>query len=140
MVGVAQLVEHRVVAPVAEGSSPFTHPIPLLHAPVAQPDRAPDFESVGRRFESCRAYHVKTKSYLTFGCPFFCVKIGDCARICAQLRFQVGVLTMSRATNLKRDIFVHFDSMIIPPRNGQSTGFYRSWAHPILGDKRVCGP
>jgi hypothetical protein len=25
------------------------------HAPVAQLDRAPDFESVGRRFESCRA-------------------------------------------------------------------------------------
>ena len=25
-------------------------------APVAQMDRAPDFESVGRRFESCRAY------------------------------------------------------------------------------------
>ena len=70
MVGVAQLVEHRVVAPVVVGSSPITHPIltkiaiftdyssPLfLHAPVAQLDRAPDFESVGRRFESCRAYH-----------------------------------------------------------------------------------
>lgn len=27
MVGVAQLVEHLVVAQVAEGSSPFTHPI-----------------------------------------------------------------------------------------------------------------
>ena len=27
MVGVAQVVEHRVVAPVVEGSSPFTHPI-----------------------------------------------------------------------------------------------------------------
>ncbi len=26
MVGVAQLVEHLVVAQVAEGSSPFTHP------------------------------------------------------------------------------------------------------------------
>ena len=26
-------------------------------APVAQLDRAPDFESVGRRFESCRARH-----------------------------------------------------------------------------------
>ncbi len=30
---------------------------PLPCAPVAQLDRAPDFESVGRRFESCRAYH-----------------------------------------------------------------------------------
>ena len=54
VVGVAQLAEHRVVAPVVEGSSPFTHPI--LFAPVAQMDRAPDLESVGRRFESCRAY------------------------------------------------------------------------------------
>ncbi len=27
MVSVAQLAEHRVVAPVVEGSSPFTHPI-----------------------------------------------------------------------------------------------------------------
>ena len=53
MVGVAQSVEHRVVAPVVVGSSPITHPI---KAPVAQPDRAPDFESVGRPFESGRAY------------------------------------------------------------------------------------
>ena len=31
----------------------------MMHgrAPVAQLDRAPDFESVGRRFESCRARH-----------------------------------------------------------------------------------
>ena len=73
MVGVAQLVEHQVVALVAVGSSPIAHPIlppqrPLQlipgtlqwsffpSAPVAQLDRAPDFESVGRRFESCRAY------------------------------------------------------------------------------------
>ena len=27
LVGVAQLAEHRVVAPVVEGSIPFTHPI-----------------------------------------------------------------------------------------------------------------
>jgi hypothetical protein len=27
------------------------------HAPVAQLDRAPDFESGCRRFESCRVYH-----------------------------------------------------------------------------------
>ena len=51
--GVAQLVEHRVVVPVAAGSIPVAHPI---GAPVAQLDRAPDFESVGRRFESCRVY------------------------------------------------------------------------------------
>ena len=55
MVRVAQLAEHQVVALVVVGSSPITHPI-LPQAPVAQLDRAPDFESVGRRFESCRAY------------------------------------------------------------------------------------
>ncbi len=108
VVGVAQRVEHRVVAPGVEGSSPFIHPIYAisdcgdvlkptgamrisvrpnernrpnkpnklnkpkrpnkLHepqirnpqsaigsAPVAQQDRAPDFESVGRPFESGRA-------------------------------------------------------------------------------------
>ena len=69
MVGVAQLVEHLVVAQVAVGSSPITHPIKIKAiaalacsglmacAPVAQLDRAPDFESVGRGFESLRAYH-----------------------------------------------------------------------------------
>ena len=113
VVGVAQVVEHRVVAPVVEGSNPFTHPIyfsylfkPLENvqfcsiarnpkiltadiqisisrikiwvwhrnwtkggvfqrfkfAPVAQLDRAPDFESVGRRFESCRAYQEREES------------------------------------------------------------------------------
>ncbi len=29
-----------------------------IGAPVAQLDRASDYESEGRRFESCRAYHV----------------------------------------------------------------------------------
>ena len=69
MVGVAQLVEHLVVAQVAVGSSPITHPIKnkghcdfvcsglMACAPVAQLDRAPDFESVGRGFESLRACH-----------------------------------------------------------------------------------
>jgi hypothetical protein len=68
MVGVAQLAEHLVVAQVAVGSSPITHPIQkrktiaksnglvISRAPVAQLDRAPDFESVGRPFESGRAY------------------------------------------------------------------------------------
>jgi hypothetical protein len=46
------LAEHRVVAPVVVGSIPITHPI---YAPVAQLDRAPDFESVGRGFEPLRA-------------------------------------------------------------------------------------
>jgi hypothetical protein len=74
MVGVAQLVELQVVALVAAGSSPVAHPIFLIEtanpavsvflrtvtAPVAQLDRASDFESAGRRFDSCRARQKKT--------------------------------------------------------------------------------
>ncbi len=69
MVGVAQLVEHKVVALVAAGSSPVAHPIfchgdglPAVsavlrgYAPVAQLDRASAFEAECRRFDSCRAY------------------------------------------------------------------------------------
>ena len=41
------------MAPVVEGSSPFTHP----NAPVAQLDRASDFESAGRPFKPDRARH-----------------------------------------------------------------------------------
>ena len=58
MVGIVQSVEHQIVVLVVAGSSPVTHPTAIeavLHASVAQLDRAPDFESVGRRFESCRA-------------------------------------------------------------------------------------
>ena len=46
------MVEHQIVVLVVAGSSPVIHP----YAPVAQLDRVPDFESVGRRFESYRAY------------------------------------------------------------------------------------
>ena len=56
MVGVVQLAEHQTVDLVVVGSSPITHPKGnRQYASVAQLDRAPDFESVGRRFESCRA-------------------------------------------------------------------------------------
>ncbi len=74
------MAEHWTVAPGVEGSSPFVHPISaaisgqrsgktrryLTHplkadrcfcAPIAQLDRAPDFESVGREFESPWARH-----------------------------------------------------------------------------------
>ncbi len=57
MVGVAQLVELSVVVRAVAGSNPVAHPIQIRFAPVAQLDRVPDFESVGRRFESCRAHH-----------------------------------------------------------------------------------
>ena len=45
------MAERQMVVLIVAGSSPVSHPF----ASVAQPDRAPDFESVGRRFESCRA-------------------------------------------------------------------------------------
>ena len=35
----------------------------IVRAPVAQLDRAPDFESVGRRFESCRARHGRIADF-----------------------------------------------------------------------------
>jgi hypothetical protein len=50
---------------VRRGSS-----ILIVRAPVAQLDRAPDFESVGRRFESCRARHGRIAD--------FGLWIGDC--------------------------------------------------------------
>ena len=58
--GRSSMVEHQIVVLVVAGSSPVAHPLffpaALRYASVAQLDRAPDFESVGRRFESCRAY------------------------------------------------------------------------------------
>ena len=47
-------VERQIVDLVVEGSNPFRHPKNPFNAFVAQPDRATDFESVGRTFESCR--------------------------------------------------------------------------------------
>ncbi|TXT42501.1 MAG: hypothetical protein FD137_2132 [Spirochaetes bacterium] len=69
MVGVAQVVECQTVDLVVVGSNPITHPEPetcakvngIGSAPrdafVAQLDRATDFESVGRRFDSCRTHN-----------------------------------------------------------------------------------
>ena len=66
MAGVAQLVEHWIVAPVVAGSSPVARPKFLNNAPVVQLDRMPDFESVGRRFESCQAHHISFKTNKIF--------------------------------------------------------------------------
>ena len=61
MVGVAQLVEPWFVVPVVAGSSPSLTlqltPVctGVCFASVAQLDRAPDFGSGGRVFESFRA-------------------------------------------------------------------------------------
>jgi hypothetical protein len=40
----------------------------LNYAPVAQLDRAFDYESKGRKFESCRAHH---KSFILLWLPVF---------------------------------------------------------------------
>ncbi len=51
------MVEHQIVDLAVAGSSPVFHPSTgLRNALVAQLDRVPDFESVGRRFESFRAH------------------------------------------------------------------------------------
>ena len=49
------------MVPAVEGSSPFTHPSNKDRALLAQLDRATDFGSVGRGFESCRARQVVVK-------------------------------------------------------------------------------
>ena len=41
---------------VVVGSKPTRHPLIILNAPVAQLDRATDFESVGCTFDPCRAH------------------------------------------------------------------------------------
>ena len=70
--GCSSGVEHQIVDLVVAGSNPVIHPCrrpadttaaPPDHAPVAQLDRASDFESAGRRFESCRAYDILHTSY-----------------------------------------------------------------------------
>ncbi len=52
---VAQLVERRLAKAKVEGSRPFVRSI--TDVPLAQPDRAFDYESKGREFESLRARH-----------------------------------------------------------------------------------
>ncbi len=73
------------MALVVAGSSPVTHPIhifikflPVLYAPVAQLDRASDFESAGRGFESLRACQMISKacSYFTAGLFSYVAKTG----------------------------------------------------------------
>ncbi len=46
------MVERQIVVLVVAGSNPVIHPSP---ASLAQLDRVPGFEPVGRRFESSRA-------------------------------------------------------------------------------------
>ena len=65
----SSVVEHWIVVPVVAGSNPVTHPnlpraasegltLYRCHAPVAQLDRASDFGSECRGFESLRACRV----------------------------------------------------------------------------------
>ena len=75
------MVERQIVDLVVVGSNPITHPFAFMlneqtfvnqsvlgmtkNAPVAQLDRATDFESVGRTFEPCRA-HLFFTSFIFF--------------------------------------------------------------------------
>jgi hypothetical protein len=45
-------------SPLEEMSRAMQEAILIISAPVAQLDRAFDYESKGRRFDSCRAYHL----------------------------------------------------------------------------------
>src|SRR5262249_49676794 len=49
VVGVAQLVEHRVVVPGVEGSSPFTHPRVPMFEPRPRKDRGSTFRQAAGR-------------------------------------------------------------------------------------------
>ena len=50
------MVESQIVDLVVAGSNPVIHPYECgCVAPVAHLDRVMDFESIGSRFESCRA-------------------------------------------------------------------------------------
>ena len=75
MVGVAQLVRVPGCGPGGRGFKSLHSPQILLSAgsetddaPVAQLDRVADFESVGRRFESYRAYQkIKRRALSSAG-------------------------------------------------------------------------
>src|SRR3977135_1287729 len=58
------------------GAENASNPHGMIHvrAPVAQLDRAPDFESVGRRFESCRARQGTTAPRFEVGSSRFEVR------------------------------------------------------------------
>ena len=66
------MAERQIVDLVVEGSSPFFHPrgvrpsAGLFFAPVAQLDRASDFESAGRAFESRQAQPLTRENFFTF--------------------------------------------------------------------------
>ena len=81
------MVERQIVDLVVVGSNPITHPFTFMldaqtfinqsvlgiteNAPVAQLDRATDFESVGRTFEPCQAHIFYLISLITmYTVPF----------------------------------------------------------------------
>ncbi len=51
------MVERRLAKANVAGSNPVSRSI-YLYAPIAQLDRVTDFESGGRRFESCWAHQT----------------------------------------------------------------------------------
>ncbi len=71
--GYSSVVERQIVDLVVVGSNPITHPFFLnreISVPVAQLDRASDFESAGRTFESCQAHLDKGLIFSYFSIYF----------------------------------------------------------------------
>ena len=66
MVGVAQLVEHLVVAQVAVGSSPITHPIKKM--PGSARTRAFFFNPIHASIFTCMRNHLN----------YFCLQVKRC--------------------------------------------------------------
>ena len=58
--GRGSAVEHRLAKARVAGSIPVVRSITTLYAPLAQLDRAFDYESKGQEFESLRARHFFT--------------------------------------------------------------------------------
>ena len=54
------------------------NPLKKPHAPVAQLDRVPDYESGGRRFESFLARHIKKAPVIVWGFFAFRNRTSDC--------------------------------------------------------------
>ncbi len=71
------------------------------NAPVAQLDRAPDYESGGQGFESLRVYHFQSlviKGLRGFFCKFLVKKLPDCRK----MRVLTGSIAGSVAGNFLR--------------------------------------
>ena len=67
MCGRGSAVEHRLAKARVAGSIPVVRSIITLYAPLAQLDRAFDYESKGQEFESLRARHLISRDVAQLG-------------------------------------------------------------------------